>query len=78
MFEGDEVITTPYTFYATIGAIVTLGAKPVFVDICDDYNIDPSKIEKELQKKLKLFFQYIGAEEFVICKTFKKLPENIN
>ncbi len=51
--EGDEVITTPYTFYATIGAIVTLGAKPVFVDICDDYNIDPSKIEKRITKKTK-------------------------
>lgn len=51
--EGDEVITTPYTFYATIGAIVTLGAKPVFVDVKDDYNIDPSKVEKKITKKTK-------------------------
>ena len=51
--EGDEVITTPYTFYATIGAIVTLGAKPVFVDVKDDYNLDPKKIEKKITKKTK-------------------------
>ena len=51
--EGDEVITTPYTFYATIGAIVTIGAKPIFVDIDDDYNIDPKKIEEKITKKTK-------------------------
>jgi dTDP-3-amino-2,3,6-trideoxy-4-keto-D-glucose/dTDP-3-amino-3,4,6-trideoxy-alpha-D-glucose/dTDP-2,6-dideoxy-D-kanosamine transaminase len=46
--EGDEVITTPFTFYATIGAIVTAGAKPVFVDVDDDFNIDPKKIEEKI------------------------------
>jgi len=51
--EGDEVITTPYTFYATIGAIVTAGAKPIFVDVDEDYNIDPKKIEKKITKKTK-------------------------
>ncbi len=51
--DGDEVITSPYTFYATIGAIVTAGAKPVFADVSYDYNIDPEEIKKKITKKTK-------------------------
>ena len=50
---GDEVITTPFTFYATIGAIVTSGAKPVFVDVCDDANIDVGQIEDSITPRTK-------------------------
>ena len=46
--EGDEVITTTYTFYATIGAIVTAGAIPVLCDCDENFNIDPSKIEEKI------------------------------
>ena len=51
--KGDEVITTPYTFFATIGAIVSAGATPVFVDIREDYNINPNLIEKAITEKTK-------------------------
>jgi len=51
--EGDEVITTPFTFFATIGAIVTAGAKPVFADVGEDYNIDPNQIEAKITNKTK-------------------------
>ena len=50
---GDEVITTPFTFYATISAIIRNGAKPVFADIGDDYNIDAHQIESVITDKTK-------------------------
>lgn len=51
---GDEVITSPFTFFATAEAIASIGAKPVFVDIKkNDYNIDPDKIESAITDKTK-------------------------
>ncbi len=50
---GDEVITVAHTFVATVGAIVQCGAKPVLVDVRDDFNMDVDKIEEALTLKTK-------------------------
>lgn len=52
--RGDEVITPPNSFIASTSVIVHLGAKPVFVDVLDDQNIDPDQIEKAITKKTKV------------------------
>jgi dTDP-4-amino-4,6-dideoxygalactose transaminase len=52
--QGDEVITVPFTFFATAGSVSRLGAKPVFVDIRPDtFNMDPQQIEQKITAKTK-------------------------
>ena len=51
--RGDEVITTPVSFVATVGSIAHVGATPVFADVKPDQTIDPAEIEKKITPRTK-------------------------
>jgi dTDP-4-amino-4,6-dideoxygalactose transaminase len=51
--EGDEVIMPPNSFIASAAAVATIGAVPVFADVCEDQNIDPERAEAALTPRTK-------------------------
>ena len=78
---GDEVITTPFTFIATVETIVLLGAKPVFVDIDRrTYNLDPSFLESAITPKTRailpvsLFGQCADMDAINAVAAKKRIP----
>ena len=50
---GDEVVTVPNSFVATTSCIVMVGARPVFVDVRSDYNLDPAQLERVMTPRTK-------------------------
>mgnify|MGYP001182834901 CR=1 FL=1 len=74
--HNDEVITTPNSFVASTASIIHLGAKPVFVDVLDNQNINPELIEKKINKNTKAIMavHLTGrvCEMDKICKIAKK------
>ena len=76
--KGDEVITTPYTFIATVASIATVGAKPVFVDVKDDYNIDENLIEKAITRKTRAIMPVHWSGRPCEMTKIKKIAKKYN
>jgi len=76
---GDEVITTPFTFIATVEVLALLGLKPVFVDVCPNkYNIDSSKIEQAITNKTKAILPVHLFGQCADLETIQSLANKYN
>lgn len=72
--EGDEVITTPFTFVATANPILMQRAKVVFADISEeDFNIDPLEVKKKINKKTKAIIPVDLYGQIYNVRAIKKL-----
>jgi len=76
---GDEVITTPFTFFATASAIMMAGAKPVFVDVEEDgFCLDPEQVEQSVTAKTKAIQPVHLYGELANIPTLVEIAEKCN
>lgn len=76
---GDEVITTPFTFIATVEVLALIGLKPVFVDVCPNkFNIDSSKIEAAITEKTKAILPVHLFGQCANLETIQNLAKKYN
>ena len=76
--KGDEVITTPNSFIASTAVIVHLGAKPVFVDVLEDQNINPHLIENKITSKTKVIMPVHLSGRVCKMDKIKKIARDNN
>lgn len=72
---GDEVITTPFSWIITAHAISACGAKPVFVDITDDFNLSPAAVEAAITEKTKAIVPVHYAGKMCDMPALKQLAD---
>ena len=76
--EGDEVITSSFTFVSTVEVIVRLGAKPIFVDVSkDDFNIQTNDLKTKITKKTKAIIAVSLFGQTANFKEIKKIAKRI-
>jgi dTDP-4-amino-4,6-dideoxygalactose transaminase len=75
---GDEVITAPNSFVASAWTIANIGAKPVFVDVCEDFNISPNLIQEAITPKTKAIMPVHLTGRVADMEMINKIAEDHN
>ncbi len=76
--RGDEVITSPLSFIASVAAIVHVGAKPVLVDVKNDLNIDENLIEKSISSRTKAIMPVHWTGKICNMKKISQIAKKYN
>jgi len=75
--EGDEVITSPFSFIASANCVLFQGAKPVFADIKKDtFNLDPEKVKEKINENTKAILPVHLFGQPADMKAFKEIAED--